>query len=111
MIVDPLRVLSRRSLGDAGVVDELLGEPEAGRGGAEEVEVLTEAVPDTPVVRLDGGAVDRWHTQILHRDPLAVEHPEDVMVGDDKQLGRRPQGGTLVRKQRRGDVAVGPDYR
>src|SRR5215204_1141755 len=88
-IVDPLRVLSRGSIGDAEEVDQLVREPEAGRGGAEQVEVLAEALPDTPVVRFDGGAVDRWYPQILHLDPLTVQHPEDVMVEDDKQLGWR----------------------
>ena len=53
-VVDTLCVLSRRSLCDAEDVDQLVGEPESGRGGAEQVEVLAEALPDQSVVRLDG---------------------------------------------------------
>src|SRR5215218_1987474 len=100
VVVDPLRVLPRGFLRDAKQVDELVGEPESRRGGAKEVEVFTEALPDPPVVLLYGSTVDRGHPEVLHRYPLAVEHPEDVVVRDDKQLGRSTEGGIRVPQQR-----------
>ena len=56
VVVDPLRALARGLLRYTEDVYELVGEPQARGGAAEEVETLAEALPDTPVVRLDGGA-------------------------------------------------------
>src|SRR3712207_6938563 len=47
-----LRALGGGLLCDAEDVYELIGEPQARGSSAEEVEVLAEALPDTPVVRL-----------------------------------------------------------
>jgi hypothetical protein len=111
MVVDPLRVLPRGFLRNTEQVDELVGEPEARRSRAEEVEILAEALPDPSVIFFHGSILDRRHPEILHRDTLTVEHPEDVVVRDDKQLGRSTEGGLRVCEQRGRYVAVRPEYR
>jgi hypothetical protein len=106
VVVDLPGAPGGRLLRYAEDVYELIGEPEARGGAAEEVEVLTEALPDTPVVRLDGGAVEGRYAEVLHRDAPAVEHPEDVVIGDDEEVGWRAQGRVPVRKEGGWDVPV-----
>jgi hypothetical protein len=95
---------------------QLVVEPHARRGAAEQVVVLGEAPPDHARVALEGhaaGAVARLRP--LHRDAqrfqgdaLGVEHPEDVVVGRDEErrgLGERQ----VVGEEGRVDVAVRAD--
>jgi hypothetical protein len=73
--------------------------------------MLGEALPDPAVISLDWRAVVGRHAEIFEREALSVEHAEDVMVGDDEQLGRRAQVRGRVGQQRRWDVAVRADQR
>src|SRR5918998_1001539 len=84
VVVDVIGVLGGELLGDAEDACQLLGDPEPRGGAAEEVELLAEVAPDLAMVPLHGRAVGCRHAQVLHRDPLTVEHPEDVVVGDDE---------------------------
>jgi hypothetical protein len=96
VVVQPLRALPVWLLGYAEHVNQLVGEPKTGRGTAEEVEVLAETLPDLAVVGLHRRAVEGRDAEVLHRYTLAVEHPVDVVVGDDEELGRRAQSGARV---------------
>jgi hypothetical protein len=84
VVVQPLRALPGWLLGYAEHVDQLFGEPKTGGGTAEEVEVLAETLPDLAVVTLHRRAVEGRDAEVLHCYPLAVEHPADVVVGDDE---------------------------
>ena len=65
-----------------------------------------EQAPRLARVHVGAGAVGTWDAQRVEADALAAEHPEQVVVGDQKQLGRL--GERLVEsEQRRVDVAVG----
>jgi hypothetical protein len=44
-------------------------------------------MPDLARVLLDGSSVDARNTEGLQRNALAVKHPKDVVVGDDKECG------------------------
>ena len=67
--------------------------------------MIAEQLPDPPRVLFDRAAVDARDAQRLHRDALRVEHPDDVVIGDDDE--RRGIGERLVmREQPRIDVAV-----
>src|SRR3546814_15598169 len=46
-------------------------------------------------VTFDRAAVGAWYTQLLQRNALAVEHAEDVMIGDDQQACRIAEGGVV----------------
>jgi hypothetical protein len=87
-------------------LDQLGGEPQAARRAAEQVEGFREALPDPAVVGLDRRAAAGRHPDLLQGYPLAVKHAEDVVVGDDEQLGRGAQSGVRVCEQLRGDVPV-----
>ena len=84
VVVQPLRALPGRLLSYAEHADQLVGEPQTRGGAAEEVEVLAETLPDLAVVGLHRRAVEGRDAEVLHRNSLAVEHPEDVVVGDDE---------------------------
>jgi hypothetical protein len=111
MVIDPLRALAGQLLVNPEDVDELVLEPEAGRSAAEKVEVFSEALPDSAVICLDRRPVTSWHSEVLHRHALAVEHAKDVMVGDDEELRGSAQGGIRVGEEHGRDVAVGAHER
>jgi hypothetical protein len=64
--------------------------------------VFSEALPDPTVMVLDRRAVAGRHPKVLQGYPLTVEHAEDVVVGDDEQLGRGAQPRVRIRQQRGG---------
>ena len=70
--------------------------------------MICEDLPDLAVVGLHCDAIPRRHTQRLQRDALRIEHAEDIVVGDDEQLGGSPQRGVFG-KQARVDVPVRAD--
>jgi hypothetical protein len=66
---------------------------------------------------LDRRLVETGNAEVFEGDPLAIEHPEDVMVRDDKERGRvgerfvarEPGGiGMTVRThdRKRADLAI-----
>src|SRR5215216_946984 len=86
VVIDPLRTLAGQLLLDPEDVDELILKPETGGGAAEEMEVFSEALPDSAVICLDRCPVTSRHSEVLHRHALTVEHAKDIMVRDDKEL-------------------------
>jgi hypothetical protein len=74
------------------------------------MEILGEAAPDLPRVGLGPTAVDPRHAEFLERHALAVEHPEDVVIGDDEQR-RRIRKRLVLREPRRIGVSVRTDDR
>jgi hypothetical protein len=42
---------------------------------------------------------------------LGIEHPKDIMIGDDQQIGRGAPSGVFVGEQARVNVSVGADDR
>jgi hypothetical protein len=63
------------------------------------------------MVGLDRHAVAGRDPEVLQPHALAVEHPEDVVVGDDEQLRRRAEPRLRVRQQGGGHVPVRGDAR
>src|SRR3954453_3110586 len=62
-------------------------EPHAGRRALEQVVVLGEEAPDRSRIAFRGPTVDAWDSEQLEPNALAVEHAEEIMVGDEQQLG------------------------
>jgi len=48
--------------------------------------VLGKAPPNLAWIVLNGATVDPPDAEILQLDALAVEHPVDVVIGDDEEL-------------------------
>ena len=72
--------------------------------------MVGEELPDLAWVGLDSRAVAGGNAQLLEPHALRVEHPGDVVIGDDQQ--RRRIGEWLVgREHLRIDVAVRADQR
>ena len=131
LVVDRLGVGAAQRLANPEHDLQRVRQPDPGRCAPEQVKVVGERLPDPPLVRLrrrSGGSlvvarvglaarvalvarVARADPQRLERDPLRVEHPEDVVVGDDEELGRRAERGVLVGEQARINVAVRADDR
>ena len=63
------------------------------------------------MVRFYGPAIEARHAQRFQRDALGIEHPRDVMIGDDEQIGGRAEGRFGVAEQPRVHVAVRADQR
>ena len=73
------------------------------------MEVVAEDLPDAAVVGFDFSAIDRGYTQPLEADALRIKHPENVMIGDQKQIRRCSQIEIGIGESARIDVAVGTD--
>ena len=86
-VVDLVGGLGGQALVDAQHLGEGMVEPHAARCRAEEMIVLGETAPDLARVGFHRFAVDTGHAELGERDALGMEHPEDVVVGDDEQLG------------------------
>ena len=85
-VVDLVRVGRIEALIDAEEEKEDVLEPHPGGGSSEEVIMLREKTPDFSGIGFDRPAVRPGDTELLEGNPLAVEHPEQVMVRDQKQL-------------------------
>ena len=74
--------------------------------------MVGKGLPDFPVVRLDHAfglprqAISPLDAQRLQGYSLGVEHAEDIMVGNDEQVGGRPQGCLCVGQKTGIDMAV-----
>ncbi len=109
-VVNLIGGLGGQALIDAEHFREGVVEPYAARGGAEEMVVLGETAPDLARIALHRPAVDARDAERLQRDALGMEHPEDVVVGDDEELGGIGEGLVLGEPARIG-VAVRADDR
>ena len=85
-------------------------QPQPRGRAAEQVPVLGEQPPDHPAVGLHLAAVVPGHAQPVRWDPLAQQHPGDVVVGHDQQLGGVAER-LVVGEDARVDVAVRGDHR
>ncbi len=65
-------------------------------------------LPDLSVIRFHRLAITGRYAERFQRDALGIEHAEDVVVGDDEQVGWRAQRG-IFGKQARIDVPVRAD--
>ncbi len=71
--------------------------------------MLGKGLPYPAVILFHRRAAGPGHAQRLQGDPLGIEQPKDIVIGDDEQVGRRAQGGLLVGQEPGIDVAVGAD--
>ena len=101
LVVDCHGGVAAQPFGDTEHVTQLVSQPDAGRRAPEQVDVVRERLPGLPVVHVDGASVGSGHAEHLQRDTLGVQHPEDVVVGDDEQLGRRAERRVGVGEQPR----------
>jgi hypothetical protein len=72
--------------------------------------MLCEQTPDRTGITFDGSSVDPGNPKLLERDTLAVEHPEQVVIRDQKQR-RRIGKGDIVGIPPGIGVTVGADDR
>jgi hypothetical protein len=76
---------------EADVDPECLGEhpvePHPRGRAAKQGVVLREDSPDFPRIGFRDAAVDRRYAERVELHALAVEHAEDVVIGDDQQRG------------------------
>ncbi len=71
--------------------------------------MIGKGLPDLAMVCLDQPAIAPRDAQRFQGNALGVEHAEDVMVGDDEQIGGRAEGCVFIGQQRGIDVAVRRD--
>ena len=94
------RVSGCERLVDPKHVAQLVCQPEARRRPTKEKQVVREQLPGTTVVvfgRGDGSTpLPEQNPERLERNSLRMEHPQNVVVGDDEQLRRRPESGVRV---------------
>jgi hypothetical protein len=110
VVVELVGGIGAELLVDAEDLGEGVVEPHLRRGPAEEPVVLGEAPPDRPAVHFGRIAFGGGDAELAGGDALAVEHPGQVVVGDDEQAGRVGERAVL-RHQARVDVPVGADQR
>src|SRR5690242_457247 len=67
LIVDVLRRLCGQALCHAEHVAQLMREPSAGRRAAEEIEMISEELPDAPMVALDFATVTARDAELFER--------------------------------------------
>src|SRR5438067_3480211 len=105
LIVDRLRARAIELLTHTEHVVKLVIEPNPRRRAPKQIVMLTERLPDSPWISLDGRSVAHRDAQRLHRDAARVEHAKDVVIGRDNQ--RRWLGkGRVVVEQARLDMTV-----
>nr|WP_322496387.1 hypothetical protein [Chloroflexus sp.] len=63
-------------------------QPETGGGGAKQVHVLGEALPNRAVIGLVPSAIARRNAHLCERNPLADQHAQNVVIGQDEEFGR-----------------------
>jgi len=86
-IIAGIGIVGGQRRGDAEQVLQRVVQPEPGRRAAEQVVILGEEAPDPAAIGLDRRAVQRGHPKIFQPDPLAEQHPENIVVRNDQQLG------------------------
>ena len=89
---------------------ELVPQPAAARRSPEQMKVVREQLPDPPRIAFDRRAVERGYAEAFERDPLRVEHPRHVVIGDDQQ-GCRIGERRVVGEHPRIDMTVRTDQR
>src|SRR5262249_12582861 len=117
-VVDSLRRFAAELLVYAEDVAQLVRQPHARRRAAKQMEVFGEGLPDFAVVGLHRAAVNARYAERFHRDALRVEHPENVVVGNEQQIsgraewiirgGEHPRINMAMRADQRlvGDLAI-----
>ncbi len=88
MVVISVRCVRGQNLVKAEQMFEGVVKPHRRRCAAKQMVMRGEAPPDGARVGLRVTAIGAWDSQIAQRDPLACQHPEQVMVGDDQKFGR-----------------------
>src|SRR4029450_362771 len=68
---------------------------------AKEVKMLGEGLPDLPVIHPSVVAVFSRDPESFERNPLRIEHSENIVVGNQQQLGRGPESVIRVGKHAR----------
>jgi hypothetical protein len=63
------------------------------------------------LIALRGATVAPWHALGFERDSLGVEHPKDIVVGNEQQLGGAPEAVVRVGEERWIHMAVWADQR
>ncbi len=111
LVVDTLCAFRCQLFVDAKNLVELAFEPQSGRRSPKQVEMVGEALPDAAVVGLHRRAVASRHAKVFQRHALAVQHPEHIMVRNDKQIGGRAEAALRFGQQRGVDMAVRADDR
>ena len=88
LIVDGERIVPIEFFPDIEKLVQLVLEPDAGGSSAKEIPVPREYLPYLARADSTGFAVAVGNPKGIERDALRVEHPEDVVVGNDQQGGR-----------------------
>ena len=100
---------------DAEDLGQLIADPDAGRGRAEEMPILADQPPNLPMIALrgfrpvfplNGGRFREGYAKLVQRYPLRIQHTEDVMIGDDEQIDRAAKLIIGVGEEAWIDVAV-----
>ncbi len=68
-----------------------------------------EGLPDLAMIGLRRAAVSARHAQRLQGHALGIEHPEDVMIGDDEEIGWRAERRVFIGQQPRVDMTMRAD--
>ena len=111
LVVDRASVRPAQRFLDSEHLTQFVREPHAGGCAAEEVDLIGEQLPDTPVVHWITTTLDWRDTERLERQALGVEHPADVVVRDDEELSRRAERRGIVGEEARIHVAMRADDR
>ncbi len=111
LIVNHRRGVAAQFLLHPEDLDKLLFEPRATGRSSEEMEIVGKDLPYLSVIPFDDPAILSRNPNVLQGNALGIEHPEDVMVGDDQQICRRSKRGLFLSKELRVDVPVRTDQR
>ncbi len=75
---------------------EFIRHPGPCRRAPEEIEVFRKDLPGLAVVPLGLAAVPSRNPQAFQRNPLGLEHPEHIMIGNDEKVRGRTERGIFI---------------
>ena len=107
-------VRRRQFLGDAKQIVELIPQPQSGGRTLKQMVVFRKGLPDLAMIRFDCAVIFpliHGHTLGFKGNALRVQHPKDIVIRDQEELGRRIEMVRSIGEQQRVNMAVRADQR
>jgi hypothetical protein len=110
-VVNLLRGLGGELPRDAKDDAQFVRQPDAGRCAAKEIKIVRERLPDFAMIALDRATIHARHAECFERNALRVQHPKNIVIGNDEQIGRRTERIVWIGKHSRIHVTVRTNQR
>ena len=68
--------------------------------------MVANRLPDLAMITLTLRVSKSWDAELIQRNPLRIEHAEDIVIGDDQQIDRAAELIVGIGKQARIDMTV-----